>query len=632
MSADLADPAVKYATWLTQNEDKRGTPEFATVVEAYKTARLKGIAADTGEGDPTRQWKPFVPSGAKGPEDVANFGVAEQIAGNPATRLAIGAARPVLAAAQAVGMPVGGERLQSELDRAAKLQEPGVNTAADIAGQFLSPVNIGLAKAASHVAPTGAKIVQGATLGGMAGGLSEVKDPEEVGFWGTKLAQVGSGMTIGGAVGPLLAMGGGAFGYAYRNWIEPALANLSPHIRASIKDRLYAMAAGDPAKQKEVLAALQGSKEIVPGSSPTAGQAAVPAGSPSFAALQDSADTIRRAGSTAVEDKQAAAIIDSLRSFGKTPEELAAAKAERGATVSPIYDLARRDTGQKIWTHIDPSAPASEAQILKPDVKPVVGYIDKMLARNTGNPDLTRALGVARKGLVDANGGVRTNPANLISALDGIQAELQKPHSAFALKTLDLIKRRIEAQLPRQQIADRVFAQMSKPISEMEVGQDLVKKVSPAGGWQPGMPLQEKAGIKAIDTGFGLKSKDLSPDALQKIAQVKDEFMRNELFKQQVKTGRSTTPDITKQGGNLPNVLKREVMVMNAILKKLEGKISAKLASEVAAEMVNPATVGESLQRGMRRQQMNATRAKALETMWRYSLPGATQQVNEEAQ
>ena len=29
----------KYAEWLVQNKDKQGTPEFATVAEAYKTMR-----------------------------------------------------------------------------------------------------------------------------------------------------------------------------------------------------------------------------------------------------------------------------------------------------------------------------------------------------------------------------------------------------------------------------------------------------------------------------------------------------------------------------------------------------------------------------------------------------------------
>ena len=34
----------KYAEWLVQNKDKQGTPEFATVAEAYKTMRSEASA------------------------------------------------------------------------------------------------------------------------------------------------------------------------------------------------------------------------------------------------------------------------------------------------------------------------------------------------------------------------------------------------------------------------------------------------------------------------------------------------------------------------------------------------------------------------------------------------------------
>ena len=33
------NPAEKYANWIVQNADKRGTPEFNTVVQAYELSK-----------------------------------------------------------------------------------------------------------------------------------------------------------------------------------------------------------------------------------------------------------------------------------------------------------------------------------------------------------------------------------------------------------------------------------------------------------------------------------------------------------------------------------------------------------------------------------------------------------------
>ena len=52
----------KYAEWLVQNKDKQGTPEFATVAEAYKTMRSEASA-------PTQEVKPSVEK-----KDIENLG------------------------------------------------------------------------------------------------------------------------------------------------------------------------------------------------------------------------------------------------------------------------------------------------------------------------------------------------------------------------------------------------------------------------------------------------------------------------------------------------------------------------------------------------------------------------------
>src|SRR3990167_3953991 len=107
----------RYAAWLGENEDKKGTPDFETVAQAYKVARLRAIAGDEPEKRPT----PFVPSGEKPATDIANLTTADVVKGNPAiraiTQFPLGVAKPVIAAAQMVGMPVGTRRAEEALDR-----------------------------------------------------------------------------------------------------------------------------------------------------------------------------------------------------------------------------------------------------------------------------------------------------------------------------------------------------------------------------------------------------------------------------------------------------------------------------------------------------------------------------------
>ena len=217
--------------------------------------------------------------------------------------------------------------------------------------------------------------------------------------------------------------------------------------------------------------------------------------------------------------------------------------------------------------------------------------------------------------------------------LDGIKTAMKSEDNKFILKELELVKRRLSARLPRWREAEAAFSEESKPITQGKVGNKLVKAAQVPGGWRPGagMPLQEGNFLKELDKGFGLASKDLTPEARQSIEQVAEEFRRNAAFMRQAELGSPAAPKLDKTGTSLPNLLMREAMIMNAILRRLEGKVSTKIAAEVATEVLNPQKVGDSLQKYMRRNQMNRARADMLEKMYRHGMPGAVQQVNQSA-
>lgn len=615
-----------YTNWIRENEDKKDTPEYARAVQAYKILRIRSLGQEKPD-DPTLKWSAFKPSGEGGGDEVASFGATEIFQGHPLTRYAVGGMRPVLAAGQAAGLPIGGQDLQTRLDRAAKTQEPGVSATADVVGQVMSPINVGLAKATGPLAAAkhGGRLVQGATLGGFGGFLTEVKDPEEAEFWNTKLGQTTGGMTIGAALNALMPLGQGAVMHAYSNWLEPVLANFSPAVRERVKGRIYAAAAGD--QSQFVLPGLRNPQQLVQGSMPDAGQASVRAGAPGMAALGESAKRARPDLHLQRADEQSQAVLDNMKRIGDDPANIPTMDKARERVVGPLYNKARTDTSQPIFR---PGVTATlEGQDLRRTTGPVVEYIDGLMARNPGNAPLIAEFTRIRKGLMDpVTNEVRTDPGQLVSTLDGIKAAMAHKDNAFILKELDLVKRRLAARLPRWREAEAAFSRESQPISRARIRGELEEAAQPAGGWRPGsgQPLMEENVLKKIDTGFGLASRDLTPAGKQAIEQVKEEFIRNGELQRLAKAGTPVVPDIGGQGTSLPNVLMREAMVMNAILRRLEGKVSQKIASEIATEWLHPPVVGESLQRALRRQQMNKARSEALQEMWRAAIPSGMQQ------
>lgn len=184
--------AEDYANWIVQNQDKKGSPEFETVAAAYKIARA-----------PKQQ--PVEPT------------LPEKIAGSAPVRFAIGAAEPVIGAAQmvanAVHPDVGNavndhlQRLEGMIqsgrrgDSSANAPDAGFDVAR-FGGNVLSPVNAGLAK----VLPTATTTAGRAGAGSLAGAFGGATMPvtEQGDYWQRKGAQVGIGALGGGIAAPVL--------------------------------------------------------------------------------------------------------------------------------------------------------------------------------------------------------------------------------------------------------------------------------------------------------------------------------------------------------------------------------------------------------------------------------------------
>lgn len=541
----------------------------------------------------------------------SNATTAELIAANPMTRVAVGAASPILGAMERLGItsPEGRRQLQAMQERGnAALGLGAGGMASDIAGNVMSPAWLGAAKAMPQATTMGQKIAQGAGLGALGGATT----------WGDNpMGSAAVGAALGGAIPPLgsLAMQGGGM-----------VANMVPSIR---KGNLYRAAAGD--KAEEIIELLRKNEQLVPGSMPTAGQAASLAGRPEWAALQAQVSSKNPSQYAQRADEQSAAQLEQLQAVGKDKKTLTDAIKSRKDAANPLYETARNS-------------------ISPVDIKPVVERINKLIRENPGNAELLTELQGVKKGLMSGD-DLRTSAKEIVSTIDGLKARMADEKNKFIGGQLDDLKTSLEKSIPGYEQAQKVFREKSLPINQMQAGQYLENVATPT-GYQSGAgtPLREAQFLEAIRkttdvagddaakraadlfakrvTGsprFKELSELLEPAQMKAVEDVAADFFRNRKYIDQAIRGVGGRPEM-KTNTRLPNTLQHEIMVANAIISKAEGKINEKLAAEIAVEMLNPPGVAENLHRAMRRGNMNKARADTLAAWMKSITPSLANQ------
>lgn len=603
--------ADQYAEWIVANQAKKGTPEFETVAAAYKQAR--GVPAVPSEQTslvdqiPVEGTRPNVMPQQElswAEKNIAPMLESVGIGGLPNARtsmvgrVAEGMARPGGGVAQL--LTGGNQEVTNRINQARQQAEAGIpagdTNIAGYVGEALSPTTLVPATRLATPASMLGKAGQGAAIGGAAALSAPVGKTND--FAKQKIDQALTGLAIGGAIPPILWAGGKLLSGAYNTAIEPWL---NPN---SIKGRALIEAAGD--KYDEVVSLLKAKRQIVPGSLPTAGEAAAPAGATKFSALQESARGVLPDEYLARTDAGNAARINALRSVGQDEPALQTAIAERSAVTSPMYEAAR----------------TSPTRI---DVNNVAGNIDDLMRSNPGNPELMATLGQIRYGLTDEMGNVRSDPQQIASVLDGIKAALAKKENSFIKGQLTEIKNQLADAIPGYQAAQSKFAEMSQPVNQMQIGQFLENKLVPAldeqGRQKAGVyaqALQDAPATIKKATGaprFEKLSEALTPEQLAVVNSVKEDLARLQRHGTMANLGSKFAPSVIdlatqsmerQAGGKIPNLLNRTAMIANAIVMRLEGKINKKLAAELAAEMLDPSGVAASMAKEKAHQLRNA--------------------------
>lgn len=263
--------ADEYAKWIVDNESKKGTPEFDTVAQAYKLAKMKDLK-DTGATGPVKPYETSKEMSWQNP-DIAPA--------HPIARMLTGVGRGLMGVLELKSKLRGDTHLSDELK---KFDEKQIQARKEVgsegfdwwkgAGTLGDPT---LYLGGGRVARTaGERILSGTRSGAIAGATQPVMSNDD--YWGKKGEQIVQGSALGAAVPSSIEAarhGGKALGRASDL--------ITPGGPARIAER-HEQRISEP-NHIPLIDALERARNVVPGSQPTSAQAVahLPEGSPIIA-------------------------------------------------------------------------------------------------------------------------------------------------------------------------------------------------------------------------------------------------------------------------------------------------------------------------------------------------------------
>lgn len=565
----------------------------------------------------------MVPSGEKGlPNSMADYAAhPDLLAADPSARFAMGAAAPFLGLAQLAANAVGkGEGINAHLKQLEDMKRSGREKIGsegfdwtEGAGTVLSPAWRALPASkpgATLLSKTGTAAVQGAA----AGASSPVTDGGQD-YWEQKGMQAGVGTALGLATPATVATAVKGGKMAYHGFVEPAFEAG----QRAIKGRAYAEAAGN--KADEIIARLTENKQLTPGSAPTAGEAASPAGRAEFSALQQSASRVKPSEYLSRSDEQNQARVAAVESFAGTPAKRAEATAAREARTEPHYAAGTSATATDLTGLKDLMERPSMAAVTKrtQQLMEERGGTFEPLKKNGLFRSMTGEEAQAMKLAFDDL--IKARPA---SAMDTAEVQALRETRGEYIKWM-------EGAFPDLGTGRKLYKMTSGPVNQMDVGRELSDKLTPA--LREDAKLRSGSFASAVrDSASTIKKATGEPRfqqledvltgrQLNKVHGVQEDLARSDRNLDMARRGAGAGPNAVdlatsnlerEVGGKMPNMLNRGVMLANAILARLEGKINRKLAGEMAMEMLDPPKVGEALAAAKAREMRNKLMAEQI--------------------
>lgn len=334
-------------------------------------------------------------------------------------------------------------------------------------------------------------------------------------------------------------------------------------------------------KTGQVVKALEKAK---PGE--TAGQAAARTGAYEFSALQKMAQDIDPSGYGDIMRAQQFGRLKELKKIGKTPKKLKTAEALMKRHAEEGYGAVR-------------------------DVKTDVS-ISTLPEKFTGRPSVARAIESARDAAKETKSYFPTSKnepltvgnlqrikramADEVSPKPGAPSPLAKTQAKEVGDTVRDYTDWLRKKSPEFAKAEDMFAQEATYTGRMKVGQALSEKLKPKLG------AKERAVqfANAMDDAGKLVKKEtgqyqpieeiLKPKQMNIIYKIKNELGRDVRLKEQATAGMKRMNEIMGTMHDIPKVtiLERAIVIMNAVLKRIEGRNQAATLKMIAEKMKDP--------------------------------------------
>jgi hypothetical protein len=382
----------------------------------------------------------------------------------------------------------------------------------------------------------------------------------------------------------------------------------------------------------QVLNALRQPSELVPGSLPTAAEAASSVGATRFSAMGESA---RKTLSTPFFERgegNKAAQVGAVRQVGQTADDLAAAEAIRKTTAKELFGIS-----DKAMVAADDTF---SSLLSRPSMDKVLARASDLAAEKGQSFQIgqNRPAQVVPSSIVDETGRpmgqtvipgeVAKYPGSSLHSMKMAFDDLIKNPERFGIGASEVgaIKGTraqflnwVENKAPSYRTARETFAAQSRPINQMEVGQFLEGKLTPALGEETARlrasgfatALENAPGTIKRATGesrFQNLSDVLTPEQIKIVENVRADLARSQLTERQAAAARGAGPDVNLMGTEVmgsvraPNFINNVTTVANDLLRRMQGKLDQKLAIELATEMLDPAAAAVALEKALARQ------------------------------
>jgi hypothetical protein len=593
-----------YAGWIVKNAAKKGTPEFDTVAAAYKealaeeqTAAPAPAAMPSEVPGPRRSYAlSEVPMAAARnvPESAGKFfgGVVEAVTSPVQTLTGILDAG---AGALRNSLPQNVVSFIDQFDTNPEATQRAVQTANAIGKEYkdrygsYEAIKRTFAEDPVNAAADLSLLLSGGAQVAKLGAKATAATPSV----SAPLTQAASVLQTGArridplsVVAPVAEAGGRFAGKA-----TGATAN---YLSRVMDPKAAALVNAAEGRGQEIINALRNYDEYVAGGMPTAAVAAAPVGSTKYAALQDEVSGRMTTAYRERDIANKAARERALAGIAQDEAAIAAAQRARTAASKPLYEAAEKGVA---------------------DVSGVVATLDDIIAKNPGNPELLREMRSIRRGLVadSATGALRTDAKEIASTIDGLKARLGKQENKFIKDQLRDIREQLVDAVPNYRAAQEAFAQASKPINVMQVGQYLQGKLKPA----IDTPVGERAGVFSAavqeapttikrSTGqsrYSQLTDVLSPDDAKIVEGIRKDLAREAEFKSQAAAGAKGDKAVpAAELSKAPAFFSRVATIANTIIDRLQGRINQKVALELATEMLDPKLAAEALEKALARQ------------------------------